>query len=143
VHEGRKRGSKTGRKGVDFRVGEKALELEDVGDFRAAPAVDGLIVIADDAYMGRRADELLEQAHLQGVRVLELIDGDAGVELAEMLADVAVLAQDLLGEDEEIVEIHGVLRAEFVLVSDRELCKIIVAQTLEIDPLFLRFGKFC
>jgi len=79
-----------------------------------------LIIIADHADMVRRADELLEQAHLEGVGVLELIDGDAGVEFAEMVTDIGVLAQDLLGEEQEVVEIDRVLGAEFVLIRDGE-----------------------
>ena len=36
-------------KADDFRIREEFFELEDVGDFCAAPAVDGLVVIADYA----------------------------------------------------------------------------------------------
>ena len=84
----------------DFRVGEKFLELEDVCHLRAAPAVDRLVIVADDADMiVRRADELLEQAHLQRVGVLELVHGDAGVALPEDFADVFVLPEDLFAHE--------------------------------------------
>ena len=77
----------------DLGVGEKPLELEDVGHFGAAPAVDRLVVVADHADVIGRAHELLEQPHLQRVGVLELIDGDAREALAEDVAHVGVLAQ--------------------------------------------------
>jgi hypothetical protein len=102
-----------------------------------------LIVIADHANMIRRADELLEQPHLQRVRVLKLIDRDSGVEFAEMIADIAMLAKDLLGKDEEVVKIDCVLCAEFVLICDGELGEVIVLQILDIDPFVFRSGYFC
>ena len=124
----------------DLRVWEKALEFEDVGDFRAAPAVDRLVVVADDADVVGRADELLEQAHLERVGVLELIHGDAGEALAEVLADVLVLAEDLLAEEQEVVEIHGVLGAEFVLIGDGEDGEEIVLEFGGIEALVFRLG---
>lgn len=127
----------------DFWVGEEALEFEDVSDLRAAPAVDGLIVIADDADVVGRADELLEEAHLEGVGVLELIDGDACIDFPEVFADVGVLAEDLLGEEEEVIEIDGVLGAEFVLVSDGELGEEIVLEVSDVDALVFGLGDFC
>jgi hypothetical protein len=39
-----------------------AFEFEDVGDFRAAEAVDGLVVIADDADVVGGGDEGAEEA---------------------------------------------------------------------------------
>ncbi len=124
----------------DLGIGEEFLELQDVGDFRAAPAVDGLVVIADDADVVGRADELLEEAHLEGVRVLELIDGDAGVDFPEVVADIGVLAEDLLGEEEEVVEVDGVLGAEFVLVGDGELGEEIILKIGDIDAFVFRLG---
>ncbi len=126
----------------DFRVGEEFFKLQDVGDFRAAPAVDGLVVIAYHADVVGRADELLEEAHLEGVRVLELIYGDSSIKFAEVLADIGVLAENLLGEEEEVVEIHGVLGAELVLVADGELGEKVVLQIGDIDSFVFRFGNF-
>lgn len=126
----------------DFRFREEAFEFQDVCDFRSTPAVDRLIVITYHADMIRRADELLKQTHLQRVRVLELIDRDSGVEFTEVIADITMLAQDLLGEDEEVIEIDRVLRAEFVLISNRELGEVIVLQILDIDPSVFCTGDF-
>jgi hypothetical protein len=73
---------------------------------------------------------------------LELIDGHACVEFPEMVADIGVLTQNLLGEQQEIVEIDGVLGAELVLVGDGELGEKVVLQILDIDALVLGLGDF-
>ena len=73
---------------------------------------------------------------------MELIDGDAGVNFAEVVADIGVLAEDLLGEQEEVVEIDGVLGAEFVLVADGELGEEIVFEICNVDAFVFRFGNF-
>ncbi len=110
----------------DLGIGEEFLELEDVCDFGAAPAVDGLVVIADDADVIGRADELLEELHLECVGVLELVDGDALEALAEDFPDVGVFAEEAFGEEEEVVEVDGVLCAEFVLIGGGEGGEVVV-----------------
>ncbi len=123
----------------DLGIREKFFKLEDVGDLRSAPAIDRLIVIADDADMVGRADKLLQQAHLQGVGVLELVHGDPCIKFTKMVADVGVLPQDLLGEKQQVVEIHGVLRAQFVLIGDGDGCVEIVWKVRDIDGLVFGF----
>jgi hypothetical protein len=87
--------------------------------------------------MVRRPDELLEQLHLQRVGVLELVHRDAGEALAEMFAHIGVLAQDLLAEEQQVVEVHRVLRAQFVLIGDGELAKKSSSRLAGSMPLFL------
>ena len=54
--------------------GEVLFELEDVSDVRAAPAVDGLVLVADDADVRAFAGEQLHQLILRAVGVLVLVD---------------------------------------------------------------------
>ena len=124
----------------DFRVGEETLELKDVGRFRSAPAIDRLIVIADHADMKRCAHELLQQAHLERVGVLELVDRHACEALAELLADIIVFAQDFLGEQEQIVEIDRILRAEFVLIGDCQRGEKVIIEIGGIEPFVFCAG---
>ena len=60
-------------------------EGDDVGDVRAAPLVDRLLVVADDAQLHLRAGQQLDQPLLRRVDVLVLVDDQVaqlGVDLA-------------------------------------------------------------
>ena len=61
-------------------------ERDDVGDLTAAPLVDGLVVVADDTQVRAEMDEPLDQALLDRVDVLVLVDDD----VLDVVADVAV-----------------------------------------------------
>ena len=58
------------------------FEVEQVGDFGAAPAVDALVVIADDAEVSMLLREHIDQIELGGVGVLILVDHDVAIVLA-------------------------------------------------------------
>jgi hypothetical protein len=58
------------------------LELEDVAHVGAAPAVDGLVVVADDADVPVLAAEEADELELGAVGVLVLVDEDVAVALA-------------------------------------------------------------
>ena len=101
----------------DGGVGEEAFEVQDVGNLRTAPAVDGLVIIAHHADIVLRADKLAQQAHLQRVGVLELIHCDVGEALVPFLMDGGVTAQQPLGQDEQVIEVHSILRLELAHVG--------------------------
>ena len=54
--------------------GEVLLELQNVLDVRAAPGVDALVFVADDADVLLRPGEQLHQLVLRTIRVLVLVD---------------------------------------------------------------------
>ena len=58
----------------DRRVGVVALEVEDVAQVRAAPAVDALVVVADDGEVVVLAARAADPEVLRAVRVLVLVD---------------------------------------------------------------------
>ena len=60
----------------DLRVGEVGLEVEDVAQVRAAPLVDRLVGIADDAQVAVDLGEPPDQQVLRAVGVLVLVDHD-------------------------------------------------------------------
>ena len=64
--------------------GKSLLEVEDVPDVGAAPAVDGLVVVAHDAEVAVAAGEQLHELVLRAVGVLVLVDEDV-LELAAVL----------------------------------------------------------
>ena len=55
-------------------VGKVVLEVEDVAQVGAAPLVDRLVGVADDAQVAVHADQLLDQQVLRPVGVLVLVD---------------------------------------------------------------------
>ena len=74
----------------DLDVGKVLLEVEDVSEVGAAPLVDGLIRIADDAEVAMDLGETANEQVLRPVRVLVFVDEDvpelARVELADTRA---------------------------------------------------------
>ncbi len=73
----------------DGRARELAREVEDVADRRAAEGVDALRVVADDRDVAVHAAHPLEDARLEDVGVLVLVDEDVVVERADPVADCA------------------------------------------------------
>ncbi len=57
----------------DLYFGIMLLHVEQVGDFRAAPSVNGLVVISHHAEVAMLASQLMHQLELGGVGVLVLI----------------------------------------------------------------------
>ncbi len=60
----------------DGGAGEVLVEAQDVVHFRAAPAVDGLVVVADAADIGRALRQQPQPQILGDVGVLVLVDQD-------------------------------------------------------------------
>ena len=90
------------------RVGEVALEVEDVADVGAAPAVDRLVVVADHAEVPVLARELRHEAVLHAVRVLVLVDEHVLPALAVAGEHLGVRVEELGGEEQEVAEVEGV-----------------------------------
>ena len=97
------------------------FKVEDVGDVGAAPAVDGLVWVADDAdvrppkfavflhaweWWGRGGQEGGD-FELDGVGVLVFVDEEVSPAVVELFFDVGVGVEDFGGEEEEVVEVDG------------------------------------
>ncbi len=104
----------------DRRLGERLLEAQEVAEVGAAEAVDRLVDVADHhdvaALLGQQAHEL----PLGDVRVLELVDEHVHEAGPPPGQHVGVVAQQLDGPHEEVVEVEGrgVLQALLVLGVD-------------------------
>ena len=96
----------------DVRVGKVLVEVEDVADVRPAPAVDRLIVVADDAEIAVAAREQLHELILRAVRVLVLVDEEIAELAAVLLQLTRILGEQPHRQDEQIVEVDGVGETE-------------------------------
>jgi 4-diphosphocytidyl-2C-methyl-D-erythritol kinase len=88
--------------------GEVLLELEDVLDVGAAPAVDGLVFIADHADVAVRAGEQLHQLVLRAVGVLVLVDQQVFVAAVVAFAHLGRRLEQAHGFEQQIVEVERV-----------------------------------
>ena len=57
----------------DFDLGKMLFQVEQVGDFRAAPAVNALVIIADDAEIAMLLGQRVDEIELRGVGVLVFV----------------------------------------------------------------------
>ncbi len=128
-------------------VGEGALELQDVADVRAAPAVDGLVGVADHADVAVRLAQQLDDLVLRVVRVLELVDEDVSEALLVRRTHVVTGLQQVRRHHEQIVEVEGVGRQQACLVLRVDVgdalaegvgsAARVLAERLEVDQLGL------
>ena len=70
-------------------AGVAVAEGDDVGDLAAAPLVDRLVVVADDAQVRAELRQAADQSLLQRVDVLVLVDDDVSDVVADVLLDNA------------------------------------------------------
>ena len=88
------------------------IDAEVVGDsltataMRAAPAIDRLIVIADDHHLAGIARQQADPGVLNVVGILEFIDEDIGEALAVVLQDMRFVQPQLVGAQQQLGEVH-------------------------------------
>ena len=90
----------------DRRVGVVALEVEDVPDVGAAPAVDRLVVVADDREVAVLRGERPDPQVLRPVRVLVLVDVEVAPAILVAREDVGRLVEEPDRLEEEVVEVE-------------------------------------
>ena len=73
---------------------------------RSRERVDRLVVVADDAEVGARAEPPLEQPGLERFHVLVLVDGEGVEPLADDLRRLGVLVEELEGQPEHVLEVR-------------------------------------
>ena len=127
--------------------GEFLLEVENVSDVGAAPAVNRLVVVTHYDDVAVRAAKELDELKLRTVGVLVLVDENE-LEAIPIAGECCfVLAEDFDRKDEQIVEAHGVRGAERRLhlavdlggrPRDRSHCKRLVFSGW--DQRVLRIG---
>ena len=100
-----------------LRVFIVALEVEDVFDGGSAEAVNGLVIVADDADVHVLAGEKARQYILGRVGVLVLVDEDIPELVLVMFPDLRLLFEEFDGVEDHVIEVHGVCLHEEFLVK--------------------------
>ncbi len=95
----------------DGRLGPVALEVEDVAQVRAAPRVDRLVVIADDAQVVVLLGERPDPQVLRPVRVLVLVHVQVAPALLVLGEHLRRLLEQADGLEQQVVEIERARRA--------------------------------
>ncbi len=100
----------------DGRIGELSVELENVFHPSPAPAVDRLVVVADDAEVIVVGDQCGDDLVLSGVCVLVLVDHHVIEALLVSCEHVGVIAEQFFGAQQQVIEVDGVggLECDFV-----------------------------
>ena len=98
-----------------------ALEIEDVADVGAAPAVDRLVLVADHAQISRSRGERLHDQVLDAVGVLVLVDQQMRRAPLPSLEDFRKALEQQPGLQLQIAEVHRVHRAHPLLVEPVDL----------------------
>ena len=89
----------------DLGIGEIAVELLDVLDLRAAPAIDRLIVVAHHHQALAALGEKAQPGVLHGVGVLELVDQDMAEATLVMLQQAGIVAPQVEGTQQQLGEV--------------------------------------
>ncbi len=83
---------------------------------RATPGVDRLVVVADHGELVAHAHQQFDQQVLAGVGVLVFVAQPVADAVLPLLQDVLVFLEQLHGQQDQVVEIHRVVRLERALV---------------------------
>ena len=104
----------------DGRVRVVPLEVEDVADVGAAPAIDRLVVVADDGEVAVFRRQRPDPQVLRPVRVLVLVDVEVAPSILVPGEDLRRPVEQLDRLEQEVVEIERADLAETLLVADGE-----------------------
>ena len=96
---------------------EVLRQLRQIVERSAAPAVDRLVVVADDGERRAFADEQLDEPVLRRIGVLVLVDEQVAAALAPLRRRRLVRRQEPDRQRDQVVEIHGLVRAQRVVVA--------------------------
>ncbi len=102
------------------------LELEDVSQVRPAPRVDRLVVVAHDHEVAVAGREQVGDAVLRLVGVLILVDADEAEALLVGAQHRRELAEQPVGVEQQVVEVHRVGGLEPRLVAREDERRLLV-----------------
>ena len=100
----------------DLGLGEVGLEALQVADVRAAPGVDRLVGVADDAQVAVKLADLPGDGVLGDVGVLELVDHEVHVTLLVAPCDLRHVAEQGVDLNQQVVEVQRRVGVEHLLV---------------------------
>jgi len=100
------------------------LEAQDVLDPGTAPTIDGLVVVANQEQLVPVAGEQAQPSVLDGVSILELIHQDVGEALAVVVEDIPAVAQQFVGTQQQLGEVHRATALAGTLVFRVDLAHV-------------------
>ena len=121
-----------------LRLGKVLLEIQDVADIRAAPAVDGLIGIADDAEIVMTACQKRCEPVLCAVRILIFVDEDVAETPLILLTQFVVIFQKVDGEQQEIVKIQSIVLAQLLVIQAEKLRNLLRMERIRLPRVGAR-----
>ena len=126
-------------------VGVVVLEVEDVLDVGAAEGIDALGVVAYHADVLEQRRDAFHDEVLSVVGVLVLVDEDELESVLVFVEHIGVVAQEDVGEIQDVVEVHGVGAVQTVIVEleqfgDERLVRLAVS-LLDVGVVGVVFGR--
>ena len=100
----------------DFRALEVFLEAQDIADLGPAPAIDGLVVVADAADVAVPPGEQPQPHVLGDVRILIFVDKDVFEPCAVFGQNVVMGLKDADDMQQQVAEIDGVQGQQAILI---------------------------
>ena len=104
-------------------AGKIVLEAQDVVDFRPAPAIDRLVVIADTGQVLALLRDQPQPEILRDIGILILVHQHVAEAVLVELQNIRILAPQPQAFEQEIAEIGGVERLQALLVERIELAR--------------------
>ena len=120
------------------RVGKILFEFQNVANVGAAPGVDALVLVAHRAHVLVFAGQQLHQLVLRAVGVLVLVDEQIAVAALVALAHLARSLEHAHGLEQQIVEVHGIVLDQLVLVGLEDVGDALTVWILGIEEIILR-----
>src|SRR6266567_2059629 len=100
-----------------FRGRKVFLELQNILNVRAAPAINRLVRIADDADVLLLFSQQANQSVLKGIRVLVFVDQDVAEAIVVSVPNFRNIAQQAYRLNQQIVKIQGVILEQAFFVQ--------------------------
>src|SRR5207247_5925648 len=114
------------------------LKIEDIADIGTAEGIDALGVVADDANIPVLLSEEFYEYILGPVGVLILVDKDKPEAVLVFGQDLFLTLEELDRLQEKVVEVHGVIRLQALLVFGVDPCRLLFKNVEGLGGRFLR-----
>lgn len=82
-----------------------------------APAIDGLIVVADRKEIAVTLGEEMDEGVLRVIGVLVFVDHDVSEEVSVVFECFGMCSEELYGKPKEIVKVEGVIASKLFLIA--------------------------
>ena len=110
------------------------LEVEQIGDFRAAPAINALVIVADHAKIPVLLRERMDQLKLRGVGVLIFVHHHVTIFRAAGFQRIGMLTEQAERKQNQIVKVHGIagVQGGFITLGNvlRQRADALIAERL-------------